>query len=198
MMARICGTTTMLAILFFGSAAIAESTAGYDPGRGCHFYVVQHLPVPVHCMAELIGNWVPRPYIDGAFMFRSREEWLSWRDREDYRHWKNHDYSWQGAGATPPVAAPPALPPSPVPSGQAAAVLSCPLTLAVRVVPSQRLTGWTGSDADATLPLQPPPRAEGGTLYCSYAVGRERLTLTRPAWGHCVTRADATGFDCTP
>lgn len=187
----------LLVAAAFVTPALAQSEGGYDPGRTCRFYVLQHLPVPVHCLAELLGNWSAKPYIDGAFMFRNREDWLAWRDREDYRHWKNHDYAWHAGmpSAPQPVAAPPALPTPPPPSG----ALYCPLTLAVRVVPNrERLAGWTGSDTDATLPLQPPPRAEGGTLYCTYALGRERLTLSRPAWGRCVARADATGFDCTP
>ena len=168
--------------------ALAQNGTGFDPNRPCRSYVVQHLPVPTRCMAELLGNWSPKPYVDGEFMFRSYEEWLSWRDREDYKHWKARDYTWHaGLPASPPAAAIPA----PAPTGPPAAALRCPPPLTLRTAAP---TGWSGSET--VLKLEPPPRVEAGTLICSY--GRDRLPLSRPAWGRCVVRADATGFDCSP
>ncbi len=184
--------------------ATAQSSDSYDPGRSCHSYVVQRLPVPVRCMAELLGNWSPKPYIDGDLMFRNHEEWLQWQGREDYRHWKNHDYAWHAGAApqspSPAAAQTPSPPPPPAQvSTQAPAALFCPAQISARVVLDQAsLQGWSGADSGAMLRLDGTPRAEGGTLYCNYGLGRDRITLTRPAWGRCAARTDGTGFDCTP
>jgi len=185
--------------------AAAQSGGGYDPSRTCRFYVMQHLPVPVRCMAELLGNWSGKPYLDGEFMFRNRNDWLSWRDREDYRHWKNHDFGFaQNAAAqavNAPIAAPPDAQSPPPTSAQASASLLCPAELAARIVLDRAaLAGWTGTDGLALLRRDPanPPRAEAGTLSCFYVLGHDKVAITRPAWGRCVPRADAAGFDCTP
>jgi hypothetical protein len=195
--------TKTLRLLLIAAAltgpAIADNDTGYDPGRSCRSYALQRLPVPVRCMVELLGNWSPKPYIDGEFMFRNREEWLAWKDREDYHHWKNHDYAWHaGMPVTPPPAAP--MPPAPVAaSNQTGAALFCPREVSVRVQPEGRtLEGWSATDAVAVLHLEGMPRAEAGTLFCSYGAGRDHLTLTRPAWGRCVARTDGSGFDCSP
>jgi hypothetical protein len=150
---------------------------------------MQRLPVPVRCMAELLGNWSPKPYLDGDFMFRSREEWLAWKDREDYRRWKTHDYAGHG-GTSPPAPAS-----APTPAANQPAALYCPREISARLMVEQiSLQGWSVRDETTVLRLEGMPRADGGTLSCSYG----RLTLTRPAWGRCTVRSDGTGFDCSP
>lgn len=192
----------LLIAAVFAGPALAQADSGYDPGRNCRFYVMQLLPVPARCITELAGNWSMKPYIDGEFMFRNRDEWLKWRDREDYRHWKSHDYAWHAGLPPAPVAppAPAAAPPprlaTPVP---AAAALYCPPEISARVMLDRAaLQGWAGPDGTLLLPLERPSRTEGGTLICTYGEGRNRITLSRPAWGRCIARADGTGFDCTP
>ncbi|GAA0574557.1 hypothetical protein [Rhizomicrobium electricum] len=175
--------------------ALAQSNDGYDPDRNCRIYVVQRLPVPVRCMAELLGNWSPKPYIDGEFMFRSRQEWLAWKDRDDYRRWKAHDYAAHAASPAP--ASPPSAPPPPVTTvaNQPAASLYCPREISVRLtVDPKSLQGWSATDRTTVLRLEGSPRADGGTLICPYG----QVSLSRPAWGRCTPRADGTGFDCTP
>lgn len=188
--------SALLLTAAFITPALAQSEQAYDPGRSCRSYVLQHLPVPVRCMAELLGNWSPKPYIDGDLMFRNRDEWLTWKDREDYRHWKAHDYAWHAGLPAAPVPAA-AMPQPSVAAGQPGASLFCPRTVTARLVLDRAaLEGWSGEDTLATLPLAPPPRVEGNTLVCTY--GHDRVTLTRPAWGRCTPRADGSGFDCTP
>jgi hypothetical protein len=185
----------LLIAAVFAGPALAQSNDGYDPDRNCRIYVVQRLPVPVRCMAELLGNWSAKPYIDGEFMFRSRQEWLAWKDREDYRRWKAHDYAAHAAAPAP--ASQPSAPPSPVPAAtnQPAASLYCPREISVRLtVDPKSLQGWSASDSTAVLRLEGSPRTDGGTLLCPYG----KVSLSRPAWGRCTPRADGTGFDCTP
>lgn len=170
----------LLAIVFI-SPAVAQSSLSYDPDRSCRYYVLQRLPVPVRCMVDLLGNWSAKPHIDGAFMFRNREEWLAWKDRADYRRWKAHDFS---DSATPPNATPAATP-----STQPAAALLCPGAVTVHVNAGP---GWSGNDVE--VPREGPPRVDGNTLICAYG----RVTISRPAWGRCTTRSDGTGFDCSP
>jgi len=183
-------------------SALAQTPddTGYNPDRNCHFYVMQRLPVPVRCMAQLIGNWSPHPFVDGDFLFRNHAEWLKWRDREDYRHWRNHDFTWKEGSVEPAAAATaPAAPPAPARQGTAA--LLCPAAANVHIVPDQAGSeGWNGSDRSAALPLdlKSPPRLDGQTLVCSYGDGRVAVTLTRPSWGHCAPRPDRKGFDCSP
>jgi hypothetical protein len=200
----IARTAVAIAVAAFAVPALAQSNDGYDPGRTCRAYVMQKMPVPVRCMAELVGNWSAHPYIDGEFMFRNRQDYLLWRDREDYHHWKAHDYAWHAGMAptpvNPPVSQPippPAPPPPapPPPAVQAGAALLCPAEISVRLVPGA-VNGWNASDGTGTLRREGPPHTDGSTLYCSYGPGH--VTLARPAWGHCTVRSDGAGFDCTP
>lgn len=173
----------------FAAPALAQTATHYDPDRNCRIYVVQRLPVPVRCMAELLGNWSAKPYIDGAFMFRNRKEWLTWKDRDDYRRWKSHDFA---ENAAPSASAPPAST-----ANQPTASLLCPREIAVRfTVEQSSLQGWSNPGETKALHLEGSLQTESGTLYCHYGSGT--VTLSRPVWGHCVPRADASGFDCTP
>lgn len=197
--------TGLLAAAITGPAfAQAGNETGYDPNRSCRTYVMQHLPVPVRCMVELLGNWSPKPYIDGDFMFRSPADWLKWKDREDYRHWQRGDFAFPRNGTAPKVAAPsapvPPLPPAPtLPAAgeQPAAALLCPAEIPAQIVPAP-VQGWSGKGGNVMLRLAPQPRVENSSLLCFYGSEREQITLTRPVWGRCVVRGDSTGFDCTP
>jgi hypothetical protein len=172
----------LLAIVFIGSA-LAQTSPSYDPDRSCRYYVLRHLPVPVRCMADLLGNWSPKPYIDAGFMFRNREEWLAWKDRDDYRRWKAHDFTGQ-------LAAPSVTPrAAPVASSPATAALFCPSEITVR---ASAIEGWSGNDV--VVPREGMPRVDTNTLICTYG----RITISRPAWGRCTVRSDGTGFDCSP
>ena len=206
---RLLGTVFLFAALSIPAIAQSDGGTGYDPKKPCRFYVMRRLPVPARCLAELQGNWSARPYIDGEFVFRSYEEFLTWRDRDDYRHWKAHDYSFVAgttAGPTPQLAPPPPPPPM-APSMTASRTLLCPVQLRVRLVPLDRAgmesAGWLASDGETVLRLDPsnPPHSSGAILSCYYALGSERgiYLLNRTAGeGRCTPNTEGTGFTCTP
>ncbi len=190
-------------VVLLSVPAFAQSDTGYESGRPCRFYVVRHLPVPVRCLAELQGNWGPHPYIDGEFAFRDHGEFLRWRDREDYRHWKAHDYAWRAGGVaasapTTPIPAPVSPPVAATPR-----TVLCPAQVAVSLAPRASADGWTGGQIEMPARLDPtnPPHASGTLLTCTYALGAQRgaVMLSRPAGDAvCRPRQDGTGFDCTP
>ena len=184
------------ALLLLVVPAMAQADGGYDPDHNCQYYVMHHLPVPVRCLAELSGNWSPHPYVDGEFAFRNREEFLRWRDREDYRHWKLHDFTWQPAAAQANPAAPPEA--AVATPGPASTVL-CPARVVVKIVPPPDGEGWSATPAEMTAKLDAtnPPHASGAILTCTYALGAQRgaVMLSRPA-PESECRASADGFDC--
>jgi hypothetical protein len=204
---RLLGTVLLFAAIAIPAIAQTDGTVGYDPKKPCRFYVIRKLPVPARCLAELQGNWSARPYIDGEFVFRSYEEYLNWRDRDDYRHWKAHDFAFT-AGASAPAAPQPAAPPvPPAPRMAESRALLCPVQIRVRLIPQDRAGlesgGWTAGEGESLLQFDPsnPPNASGAMLSCTYALGGQRgvYLLSRPApAGRCVANAEGTGFSCMP
>jgi hypothetical protein len=69
---------------------------GYDYYRPCSFYRYNDLPAPARCYRYLYGYWGRNIYVDGDFIFRDRGDWWRWHDRDDYRHWRHHDFGWRG------------------------------------------------------------------------------------------------------
>lgn len=206
---KLLATTLLFALAGVPALAQSSNNAGYDPRRPCRFYVVRKLPVPAHCLVELQGGWSTRPYIDGDFIFHDYDEYLRWRDRADYRHWKAGDYAYV-EGSTP-VAPPPPAPqmapaaaPVTAPAGRA---LICPAELRVKLVPFDRArlaqTGWPAEDGEAVLRLDHsnPPHSSGAILTCYYGLGDQRgvYLINRPAGdSRCLPNAEGTGFSCTP
>lgn len=66
---------------------------GYRYDRPCWFYRAHALPAPARCYDYYRAHWGSGVYLDGNFVFGSRDAWYHWRDRDDYRHWRDH---WHG------------------------------------------------------------------------------------------------------
>lgn len=95
-LAKIC-----TAALMIGGSAIATTTPAnaevgvsigigglgwygdYDYGRPCWWYRDRDLPVPRRCYNYFYSIWGPGIYIDGDFIFRDRDHWWRWHDRDD-------------------------------------------------------------------------------------------------------------------
>jgi len=67
----------------------------YDPGRPCWYYREYDLPAPNRCYQDYYGYYGPGVFIDSGFVFRSHDTYYRWRDRDDWRHWRAHDYRWR-------------------------------------------------------------------------------------------------------
>jgi hypothetical protein len=68
----------------------------YDYYRPCWWYREYDLPAPARCYRYFYDYWGPGIYFDGDFIFRNRDHWWRWHDRDDFRHWRNHDFHWHG------------------------------------------------------------------------------------------------------
>jgi len=74
---------------------------GYDDGyydyyRPCRWYYYYDLPAPARCYNDYYGYYGPSIYLDSGFIFRDRDDWWRWHDRDDFRHWRAHDFHWHG------------------------------------------------------------------------------------------------------
>lgn len=65
---------------------------GYDYYRPCRWYFEHEYPAPRRCYRDYIGFYGPHVYISDGFVFRDRGHWNRWRVRDDYRHWRGHDW----------------------------------------------------------------------------------------------------------
>jgi hypothetical protein len=188
--------STVLFLVIGTGAAMAQSNlppagivSDYDLGKPCRFYLMRHLPAPAHCLVEFQGAWGPGSYVDGEFIFRSRADWLAWRDREDYRHWQKHEFHWVSVGPAP---AEPARPQG---------AILCPPQVAVKIVAGDPMAlsgaGWTLNGSELAVRSSNAPRVDGANLVCRYRLGESDVLLYQSAASHkCAPRADQTGFDC--
>jgi hypothetical protein len=65
---------------------------GYDYYRPCRWYFNHDFPAPRRCYREFYGFYGPNVYISDGFVFRNRGYYGRWRYRDDYRHWRSHDW----------------------------------------------------------------------------------------------------------
>lgn len=65
---------------------------GYDYYRPCRWYFEHDFPAPNRCYRDYVGFYGPHVYISDGFVFRDRGHWDRWRVRDDYRHWRTHDW----------------------------------------------------------------------------------------------------------
>ena len=68
----------------------------YDYYRPCSWYYYYDLPAPARCYNYYYRYYGPSVYLDGDFIFRDRDDWWRWHDRDDFHHWRNHDFGWRG------------------------------------------------------------------------------------------------------
>jgi len=66
---------------------------GYDYYRPCRFYFDNHFPAPQRCYDEFRGFYGPGVYISDGFVFGSRYDYGRWSRRDDFRHWRSHDWN---------------------------------------------------------------------------------------------------------
>jgi hypothetical protein len=69
---------------------------GYDYAQPCRYYFNHELPAPGRCVADYRRFYGRGVYITDGFVFRDRVTWGRWRGRDDFRHWRTHD--WRGHG----------------------------------------------------------------------------------------------------
>ncbi len=98
-----------LAALVAGGAAIGSATpssAGigvsigvgpfsgsyYDYGRPCAFYRDYDYPAPARCYREYEGYYGSGVYLNSGFVFRDRNTWGRWHNRDDFHHWRDRDF----------------------------------------------------------------------------------------------------------
>ena len=72
----------------------APSYYGYHYDRPCWYYREHYLPAPARCLGYYRSHWGSNVYVDGNFVFRDHDHWNKWHDRDEYRHWRGHD--WNG------------------------------------------------------------------------------------------------------
>lgn len=75
---------------------VSVDFGGYDYNRPCEWYRYNDFPAPRRCYDYFYGIWGHGIYLDGDFIFRDRHDWWRWHDRDDYRHWRGHDFHWHG------------------------------------------------------------------------------------------------------
>lgn len=94
LVALVAGGTASLDMQRPATADVTFSigVGNYDYNRPCWFYYRHHLPAPHRCYNYMWRYYGPGMYVDGDFIFRDRYEWSHWRDRDDYRHWKRHEF----------------------------------------------------------------------------------------------------------
>lgn len=69
---------------------------GYDYQRPCSFYFRHDLPAPRRCYRDYYGYYGSDVYISDGFVFRNRGTYGHWKDRDDFRHWRGHDWNDRG------------------------------------------------------------------------------------------------------
>jgi hypothetical protein len=66
---------------------------GYDYYRPCRWYFDNDFPAPRRCYREYTGFYGPGVYISSGFVFRDRAHYYRYRGRDDFRHWRNHNWN---------------------------------------------------------------------------------------------------------
>lgn len=66
---------------------------GYDYYRPCRWYFNHDFPAPRRCYADYRSYYGPSVYLSSGFVFRDRVHYGRFRDRDDFHHWRDHDWS---------------------------------------------------------------------------------------------------------
>ncbi len=69
---------------------------GYDAQRACAFYRLNLLPAPKRCHGHFFDYYGHAVLTDGDFVFPSQASYDRWHANDDFRRWKNHDFSPAG------------------------------------------------------------------------------------------------------
>jgi len=64
----------------------------YDYYRPCSYYRYWNIPAPARCYREFYGFYGPSVFVVDGFVFSNRDSWGRWRDRDDYGHWRRHEW----------------------------------------------------------------------------------------------------------
>jgi hypothetical protein len=64
----------------------------YDWYRPCGWYFHWNLPAPARCYHDYYGFYGPNIYVYDGFVFRDRDDWGRWQDRDDFHHWRLGEY----------------------------------------------------------------------------------------------------------
>jgi hypothetical protein len=70
----------------------------YDFYRPCTWYRYWEIPAPARCYRAYWGFYGRQVYIVDGFVFRDHEDWDRWHDRDEWRHWRAHEFrraDWQ-------------------------------------------------------------------------------------------------------
>jgi hypothetical protein len=65
---------------------------GYDYYRPCRWYYDNDFPAPRRCYRDYVGYYGPSVYLSSGFVFRDRVHYYRFRDRDDFRHWRMHNW----------------------------------------------------------------------------------------------------------
>ncbi len=74
------------------SVSIGLGGGDYYYDRPCWYYYRHDIPAPLRCRDYLVRYWGPGIYVDGDFLFRNHDHYWRWHDRDDYRHWRVHEF----------------------------------------------------------------------------------------------------------
>jgi hypothetical protein len=100
-LAGIAGAALLSGMAMIGAATPADARIaiaigvgpefhGYRYDRPCKFYFNHDLPAPARCRGDYARFYHTNVYVDGGFVFRDRDTWNRWHNRDDYRHWHEH------------------------------------------------------------------------------------------------------------
>jgi len=64
----------------------------YYDNRPCSYYRYHRIPAPHRCYDYYHRYYGRGVVIDGDFIFRDNDEFGRWRGRDEYRHWRNHEF----------------------------------------------------------------------------------------------------------
>src|SRR3974390_759986 len=56
----------------------------YYADKPCWWYARYDFPAPRHCYRYYYSLWRDNVYWDGDFIFRDRDDWWRWHDRDEY------------------------------------------------------------------------------------------------------------------
>lgn len=77
------------------SLSIGIGNGDYDYYRSCSWYRHHDFPAPRRCYRYFQGIFGSDVFVDGDFIFRDHDDFDRWHDRDDYRHWRNHEFRHQ-------------------------------------------------------------------------------------------------------
>lgn len=65
---------------------------GYNYSRPCSYYYRHDLPAPRRCYSHYRRYYGSHVYISSGFVFLNRTHYYRWHRRDDFRHWRNHNW----------------------------------------------------------------------------------------------------------